>query len=171
MAGHLDAETGKWVDDSPDELRSIDVSDDGLARPSPKAPKAPAPPAAGPVPGGREVAVGDDGLVRPMPAPAATPLSAPLTTIERAKLVQFIQSGNGSPVAVDAARSMLAGGAPKPGLAQVGPTPPQVAGPAPGDDQSNLTPGQRAVILRARLRAQQPAGQLAMNQTGTQGVQ
>jgi hypothetical protein len=163
MAGHLDMKTGKWVDD-PEEvaLRSVDVSDDGLVHPTgAPMPKPTQPESAPPEASGAIAAAG----------PSAPSLSAPLTAVERAKLMQFVQSGKGNQTAVGVAQSMLAdsarGVAGAPGGASAGPSAPQAPSGAQGEISPALSPAQKAVILRARMRTpQQASGPLAMtNQT------
>lgn len=166
MAGHLDFDSGKWVDD-PAEVAAHEaaMSDPGPNRAA--APSKTPPPV--PPPGDRAVNVGDDGLVRP--AEPAAGLSSPLTPAERAKLIQFVQGGKGNPTATAAARAMItssSGPVPGPG----GPAAPQAPALAPAPLSDALSPAQKAVILRARMRSQQrPTGPLAMNAATPPGVQ
>lgn len=175
MAGHLDMKTGKWVDD-PEEvaLRSVDVSDDGLVHPTgapmPKSPPPPAPPVAVDTP----PASADPAAAAPSPPPPP-PLSAPLSAVERAKLMQFVQSGKGNQTALSTAQAMLAdsshSGGGGPGGAPAGPVAPQAPAIAPGEISQGLSPAQKAVILRARMRTQQQAGGPLAMTNQTEGVQ
>jgi hypothetical protein len=176
MAGHLDFDSGKWVEDPAEAAaaeREIDVGDDGLARPATRAAKAPtaatakAPTPVSP-PAERSVDVGGDGLVRP--SEPAVSMSSPLTPVERAKLIQFVQGGKGNPTAISAARAMITSASgPAP---QGGPVAPQAPALAPAPLSDALSPAQKAVILRARMRSQpRPNGALAMNAATPEGVQ
>lgn len=163
--GHLDFETGKWIDDPKDKdtgaaddgERAVDVGDDGLVRPSGAAAAAPPPPSLGAEDPSLSVIVGDDGLARRQTS------AAPLSPVQRAKLIQVTQSGTADPATVASARALL------------GMPPAPSASPPPPAQNVPLSPAQRAIILRSQMRNPTPGvppGPLAMNPlVPPQGVQ
>lgn len=174
MSGHLDMQTGKWVDDTEaDDDKAFAAEQATHAKPGNSPP-------AGDMP---SVDVGDDGLVRPSgasggsPAPAAPGPGAvtPLSAVDRAKLMQFIQSNAGNPTEVAAARQMLAGStvaAPPiaaPAAPQVAPALPQRTVQVGGDGlvrgMPPAPPAQMSMADKARL-VQQMRNRAMLTQGG-----
>lgn len=137
-------QSGKWIDDTEgDDDKAFAAEQEQHGKPA----AAPPAPSDAVDPGSAAAA-----MAGPAPA-AAAPVAppAPLSAIEKAKLLQFVQSNAGNPVAVAAARQMLLrdqggnGGAP-PAAPAPPPMPPSTAPPVAAQPPRQIQVGDDGLV-------------------------